>query len=46
MKPTYEAVTDEFGTVIKCTTADGLISWIPTDPTNSDYQRYLESLKK
>jgi hypothetical protein len=45
MKTTYEEVTDEFGTVIKCTTADGLISWIPTDPANSDYQRYLESLE-
>jgi hypothetical protein len=37
----YEEVKDEFGSVIKRTDADGVISWIPTDPANSDYQRYL-----
>jgi hypothetical protein len=39
---TYEEVTTELGnTVIKRTDADGSVWWIPTDPTNSDYQRYL-----
>jgi hypothetical protein len=39
---TYEEVTTELGNkVIKRTDADGSVWWIPTDPTNSDYQRYL-----
>jgi hypothetical protein len=41
MKLIYEEVKDEFGSVIKCTKEDGSILWIPTDPANSDYQRYL-----
>ena len=41
-QPIYEEVTTETGnTVIKRTDADGLIWWIPNDPSNSDYQRYL-----
>ena len=40
-KPIYEEITDEQGTIIKRIDADGLITWIPTDPANSDYQRYL-----
>jgi hypothetical protein len=31
-------------TVIKRNNADGSTSWIPTDPSNSDYQAYLKSL--
>jgi hypothetical protein len=31
-------------TVIKRTNDDDSISWIPTDPANSDYQEYLKSL--
>jgi hypothetical protein len=43
MEYTYEIVTTESGTeVIKRTDADGTIAWIPTDPANSDYQRYLK----
>jgi hypothetical protein len=39
---TYEIVTTESGTeVIKRTDVDGAIAWIPVDPANSDYQRYL-----
>ena len=39
---TYEVIKDEDGLeTIKRTNADGSISFIPTDPTNSDYQRYL-----
>jgi hypothetical protein len=41
-KPIYEKITDDFGSeVIKRTDADGTVWWIPTDPANSDYQRYL-----
>ena len=36
-KYTYEEVVNEFGTMIK--RSDG--AWIPVDPANSDYQRYL-----
>jgi hypothetical protein len=47
MKPTYETVTDSFGLEsIKRTDADGSIWWIPVDPANSDYQRYLENEAK
>ncbi len=38
----YEIVEQENGhKVIKRTDADGKVWWIPTDPANSDYQRYL-----
>ena len=41
-KPIYEEVINDFGvTVIKRTDAEGGVAWIPTDPANSDYQRYL-----
>jgi hypothetical protein len=41
-KPIYEKVTNESGAeVIKRTDADGQVWWIPTDPANADYQRYL-----
>ena len=41
-KPIYEEITNELGDkIIKRTEADGKVSWIPTDPANSDYQRYL-----
>jgi hypothetical protein len=29
------------GQGIKATNNEGLVSWIPTDPANSDYQAYL-----
>jgi hypothetical protein len=39
---TYELLIDEKGSqIVKRTNADDTISWIPTDPANSDYQRYL-----
>jgi len=38
MKSTYEVT--ESGT-IKRTDSDGSVFWIPADPANSDYQRYL-----
>ena len=37
----YEKVQDEFGSFIKRTTDDGVISFIPIDETNADYQAYL-----
>ena len=45
MKPIYEEITNELGsTLIKRTDPDGKEWFIPIDPTNSDYQRYLEHL--
>jgi hypothetical protein len=41
-KSIYEEITNELGQVtIKRTDADGKVWWIPNDPANSDYQRYL-----
>ena len=41
-KPIYEEIIENgVVTTIKRTDADGVISWIPTDPANSDYQAYL-----
>jgi hypothetical protein len=38
----YEEITSELGNKsIKKTEKDGTIWWIPIDPANSDYQRYL-----
>jgi hypothetical protein len=41
---TYEVVETPYGEVIKLTDGD-VITWIPTDPANSDYQAYLDQLK-
>jgi hypothetical protein len=42
MTPVYEVIKTDFGnTVIKRTDENGFETWIPTDPANSDYQRYL-----
>jgi hypothetical protein len=39
---TYELFTSETGVeFIKRINDDGSVSFIPTDPANSDYQRYL-----
>jgi hypothetical protein len=41
-KPIYEEITSDLGEVmVKRTDADGKVWWIPTDPANSDYQRFL-----
>jgi len=38
----YQEITDErMGSTIKRTTNAGDVAWIPIDPANSDYQRYL-----
>lgn len=43
---TYEVIDSELGgTTIKRTDEDGKEWWIPTDPANSDYQRYLSWLE-
>jgi hypothetical protein len=41
MKYTYEKITTDFGISIKRTDTDGVVSWIPVDEANSDYQEYL-----
>jgi hypothetical protein len=41
---TYEIITSELGAeIIKRTDKNDLVAWIPKDPANSDYQRYLNS---
>jgi len=38
-----EEITNELGsTFIVISKEDGSTTWIPKDPSNSDYQRYLE----
>lgn len=37
----YEVIENVFGTTIKAIMEDGTELWIPADPANSDYQRYL-----
>lgn len=42
----YEIIeTEGFSPMVKKTDADGKVLWIPTDPANSDYQRYLRWLE-
>ena len=38
----YELVSDQFGEVLVRTSDDGVISYVPIDPANSDYQAYLD----
>jgi len=44
MEYTYEVITNDNGDTIKRTNPDGSFTWIPLDPSNADYQAYLESL--
>jgi hypothetical protein len=44
MRYTYEKITTDFGISIKRTNTDGVVSWIPVDESNSDYQAYLKEL--
>ena len=37
----YTLIENEDGNCIKWEQEDGTISFIPTDPANSDYQAYL-----
>jgi hypothetical protein len=43
---TYELIESEESSVVKRTDPDGRVSWIPTDPANSDYAEYLSSLEE
>lgn len=46
MKPTYTLIESEFGgQTVKAEYDNGVILLIPTDPANSDYQRYLRWLE-
>jgi hypothetical protein len=41
---TYEKIESEYGICIKMTDEEGVVSFIPPDSANSDYQAYLKSL--
>jgi hypothetical protein len=44
--PKYNTYTDQLGNFqIERVDDDGMISYIPSDPANSDYQAYLASLE-
>jgi hypothetical protein len=46
MKSTYQEIDlEQFGKVLKRTDENGQEWFIPTDPANSDYQRYLRWLE-
>jgi len=45
MAYTYEIVEDQYGKVLVRTSKDGVISFVPFDETNSDYQAYLNKDK-
>jgi len=43
----YKILENENGfKILTRTNEDGSISYIPTDPSNSDYQAYLKSLEE
>ena len=43
----YEIISSELsGETIKRTDENGNEAWIPVDPNNADYQRYLEQLEE
>ena len=44
METTYEVIDSKDTKMIKRTTAEGVVSFIPMDETNSDYQAYLNTL--
>jgi len=41
---TYEIIGQELSSVVKRTDSEGNIAFIPIDPANADYQKYLASL--
>jgi hypothetical protein len=45
MTTIYEVIEKFGGETIKRINSDGTETWIPTDPANSDYQRYLRWLE-
>jgi hypothetical protein len=43
----YELVSSPYGVDnLKATLPNGVELWIPQDPNNADYQRYLEQLEE
>lgn len=42
----YKEITNISGETQIERNDNGVISWIPTDPANSDYQKYLEEMNK
>ena len=45
MKNVYEVIINSNNEeIIKRTTPEGIVSWIPPDPGNADYKEYLASL--
>ena len=45
MMKNYELIEEENGSIVKLTDGEGKVWWIPCDPANSDYQRYLRWLE-
>lgn len=45
MSPKYKVIQGEYSQTIERTNADGSVSYIPCDESNSDYQRYLRWLE-
>lgn len=45
MKTYVETATWDNQKMIEMTDENGVISWVPCDPANSDYQRYLKWLE-
>jgi hypothetical protein len=41
MEYTYEIITAKNASTLKRTDTNGEVVWIPMNPANSDYQRYL-----
>ena len=39
--PKYTVIENPMGTIIERDNEDGTTTYIPADPANSDYQRYL-----
>lgn len=37
----YQVIASDFGEVVKRTDEQGNEAWIPADPANSDYQKFL-----
>ena len=46
MKSNYELITSETNhQIVKRTDENGVVVWIPLNPSNSDYQHYLAWLE-
>lgn len=45
MAYTYELVSDQFGEILVRTSDNGVISYVPINSANADYQAYLNKDK-